>query len=765
MNEPFDLLQERLARLEAGEKFEDVCAGLPETEAELLKTAAAVWAVSQSHPTRDAQIVNAQRQALLRAARTVDKKASSRWVWGGLALGGAAAMFLCALAVAGLAGAAWWRGASRSGGVAQNPSPAPPSGVASPAPTEVALPPADPQHAVVQAARGVVEVQNKAGTWAAVKDGQRLAAGQRVRTGALSSAVLSFYDGSRARLGPNSEVSVDELDAQASGPRVIVLTQWIGDSDHDAAHSDDPASRYEVRTPSGAGAAKGTAFHVSVTVVSVRFDVDEGAVAVTNLDVTVIVVAGQTTIVFADEPPQEPVFRISGEGEVTAIGDTWRISGLTFLTNSSTVLIGDPRLGDWVAFEGRILPDGTRFADLIVLLHRSQENKFSFTGEVEAIGETEWTISGRAVRVDELTEIEDGIEVGDQVEVRGGIADDGTLWASSIRKLVANGFEFTGVVESIGPEAWTISGISVTVGVSATIGAGIEEGSVVHVTGEILEDGTWLAASIELAETQSFDFTGVVISLDPWNVSGIELETDEQTQIDEGIDVGNRVRVRGRVLADGTWLAESITQIDEGRRHHVEFVAEVESIDPWIVGGVAISVTEQTQIDDDIQVGDLAQVKGNLLPDGTVAAKKIERMSGAQGCTDIVVVVREVGEGQVTLLNGRVIPLGEGVQVEGEINAASVVIVRMCAGEDGQVTIVSIIVIYQLDQLPELSGGDEGDGSSDGQITICHRPPGNPQAAQTITVPQAALQAHLNHGDTLGPCGDSDNEGDDDDDD
>ena len=38
------------------------------------------------------------------------------------------------------------------------------------------------------------------------------------------------------------------------------------------------------------------------------------------------------------------------------------------------------------------------------------------------------------------------------------------------------------------------------------------------------------------------------------------------------------------------------------------------------------------------------------------------------------------------------------------------------------------------------------------KITICHRPPGNPDKAKTITVGEAAVDAHLAHGDTLGAC-------------
>ncbi|MDP4038992.1 MAG: hypothetical protein Q8P57_00200 [Candidatus Pacearchaeota archaeon] len=39
-----------------------------------------------------------------------------------------------------------------------------------------------------------------------------------------------------------------------------------------------------------------------------------------------------------------------------------------------------------------------------------------------------------------------------------------------------------------------------------------------------------------------------------------------------------------------------------------------------------------------------------------------------------------------------------------------------------------------------------------GQITICHYPQGNPENAQTITVGGPAVNTHLSHGDTLGPC-------------
>jgi len=41
---------------------------------------------------------------------------------------------------------------------------------------------------------------------------------------------------------------------------------------------------------------------------------------------------------------------------------------------------------------------------------------------------------------------------------------------------------------------------------------------------------------------------------------------------------------------------------------------------------------------------------------------------------------------------------------------------------------------------------------TDKKTTICHIPPGNPANAHTLCVGNAAVPAHLQHGDTLGEC-------------
>jgi hypothetical protein len=706
-----DRLQEHIARLEAGEPLDTVLADLPQDEADLVRMAAALQAVP--YPARTESTVAVQRAQLLRAAQAQQGKtkmtsqpippspAPPRWTLFAALAGVAAFALLCVFGLLS-AGTFWlWN----SGGLARNPFSNP--FVIAPTSAPIAQAP-DPQTAVLRDARGVVEVQASDGSWTSAQTGDTVKAGQRVRTGDLSSVALAFYDGSQSRLGPNTEVSVDSLDAQRTGARTILLTQHAGDTDNEVAHSDNPASRYEVATPSGTGAAKGTAFHVRVTLTQlVFFDVDEGAVAVTNVNVTVVVVAGQSTVIVFGQPPTPPMFRLSGEGEVQEITDNaWRIAGQTLVTNHNTVITGDPHIGDWVAFEGRILSDGTRFADRITLLRRALSNDFSVVGQVQAMGADAWTISGRTIRVDGSTVIDPGIVLSDTVEVTGGIATDGTFWASAIHRLqpgvIATPFTFVGAVQSISDTVWTVSGITFTVTPSTTIESGIVVSDVVRVNGNVLADGSRVATSIQrlTAPVRDFTFAGIVNSLDPWIVAGVPISTTAQTEIDDDIAVGDMVKVTGQILPDGTWLAERIDRFEDERRWRVDFTGLVSSTDPWAIGGVTITTDARTKIKGNPQVGDLARVKGDVLPDGTWLAREIRRIESRRGCVSTSVIVSQVSGNQITLFDGRTITLDNNVQVIGNVQTASVVIVQSCVGDDDHVTVISIIVIFQLEALP-----------------------------------------------------------------
>jgi len=383
-------------------------------------------------------------------------------------------------------------------------------------------------------------------------------------------------------------------------------------------------------------------------------------------------------------------------------------------------------------------------------VRRAIENRFSFVGTVDAIGDATWVISGRAVGLTAETVVAAGIEVGDVVKVEGRLASDGTLQAASISPADEAGlaFSFVGVIESIAEDEWIISGKAVSVGPESEVEEGLAAGEVVAVSGQILEDGTWAADSIarvEAAEAR-FEFSGVVESMDPWLVSGVSLETADWTEVDAGLQEGDRVKVEGRILEDGTWLAEEIKLLDPDKPLKFEFVGRVSSLDPWVVAGIDLAVDEETEIEADIAVGDTVKAEGRILEDGSWLAGEIKLVVASLGCVTTVEIIQLVDGEQIILLDGQTLTPSEASDVEGDIQIASVISITTCTDADGQVIVVSIIVLFQLEELPTPAPSGEGE-----KVTLCHKV-GGKGGGHTLTVSQSAVPAHLAHGDTLGAC-------------
>jgi len=55
---------------------------------------------------------------------------------------------------------------------------------------------------------------------------------------------------------------------------------------------------------------------------------------------------------------------------------------------------------------------------------------------------------------------------------------------------------------------------------------------------------------------------------------------------------------------------------------------------------------------------------------------------------------------------------------------------------------------------PTVPNGPPNGLGPQAQVEVCHVPPGNPNAAHTINISEAALETHLGHGDTEGACED-----------
>jgi hypothetical protein len=265
------------------------------------------------------------------------------------------------------------------------------------------------------------------------------------------------------------------------------------------------------------------------------------------------------------------------------------------------------------------------------------------------------------------------------------------------------------------------------------------------------ENGDWTPVS----EDSAFDVTALLESTSPWKVAGMTLETNESSQIEEGLQAGDLVRARGVILEDGTWLANSIERAAEQVDPIIVLIGRVDSLDPWVVNGIQLNVTEDTDIQGTITPGMFVRVEILLSPDGTWEVLSIAALDEVEenlDCGTVVATVVSVEGNEIQLAGWPSITLGEDVRIEDEaggevtLSPNQTILLVICPSGEGQVVIVQIIVlIVDIDDETPDQGGEGG-----GKVLICHKP--DKKGGHTLSISSSAVPAHLGHGDKPGPC-------------
>jgi hypothetical protein len=261
-----------------------------------------------------------------------------------------------------------------------------------------------------------------------------------------------------------------------------------------------------------------------------------------------------------------------------------------------------------------------------------------------------------------------------------------------------------------------------------------------------------------VAGPSTFELVGALESVDPWVVAGKTIETNESTQIEEGLKVGDLVRVRGTILEAGTWLAYTIELAEEQTDPIIILIGTVDSVDPWVVNGITLNVTADTVINGDVTVGMLVRVEILLLDDGTwevLSITPLGDVTGIDDCVTIVATIISVTDDEIQFLGWPSMPLGSDVKIkrsEGDeppdgvvLSPGQNVMVILCPS-DGQIVIVQIIIIV----FPPPDDGGTEPPTNGGKVLVCHKP--DKKGGHTLSIPQSAVPAHLGHGDKLGAC-------------
>jgi peptide/nickel transport system substrate-binding protein len=183
---------------------------------------------------------------------------------------------------------------------------------------------------ILSIAEGNVYVM-KAGTgnWIEAQEGMSLEEADAIKTDDNSSAEITFSEGSTVELQAGTEVEIASLDIPSvTGSATIVLGQTIGTVVFRVTKIVDPASRYEVDTPTGVVAVRGSAVEVHVTEDGTTRAVNlEGDIWASAQGVELQIPQGQQCTISPGQPPRISSFVQMTIGDVDSLDPAWAYDG------------------------------------------------------------------------------------------------------------------------------------------------------------------------------------------------------------------------------------------------------------------------------------------------------------------------------------------------------------------------------------------------------------------------------------------------------
>jgi hypothetical protein len=214
--------------------------------------------------------------------------------------------------------------------------------------------------------------------WVSAEHEMELDIGDKIKTGGNSSAEITFFDGSTMELGAGTEIEILSLDIVCStGVTTITLEQMIGDTISRVTGILDPASSYEVETPSGVVGVRGSS--VEIHVFRDNWHYEDGTTIAINLEGNVYAIAkgvekqvpegGSCIMLPGQEPNLMPVAEddeaITNEHTPVVIdvldndydpdvGDTLAVDSVTQGTNGYVAIVDDQHVsyGPELGFNG-----------------------------------------------------------------------------------------------------------------------------------------------------------------------------------------------------------------------------------------------------------------------------------------------------------------------------------------------------------------------------------------------------------------------------
>ena len=347
----------------------------------------------------------------------------------------------------------------------------------------------------------------------------------------------------------------------------------------------------------------------------------------------------------------------------------WEVNGIKFTVGRSTRMEGSPTLGRTIEVVATRQDDGSLMARSIegeVLLGLPPGNRAELSGRIEELPDDgSLVIQGISIERNILTESDEDFQTGDFVEVEILIQKGGSLLAMEIEpkdESVPQDFpgsspvDIQGVLDQVDPDGTLIvNGIAVAVGPLSQVKGSLTPGSGVRLEGLFNPDGSIMARELRirgrraalggveariqgLVEEVERDRSGNPGAL---IVNGVSIKLETLSQINGGLDAGNRVLVRA-IIVDDVLVAREIEELDatadppEGSRFVVKgYIDRVDRDDqgrPEVVefNGRDVQISSEAVISEVPVVGNVVEIQGGI-ENGVFLAEKIEAEPDSNG--------------------------------------------------------------------------------------------------------------------------------------
>jgi hypothetical protein len=330
-------------------------------------------------------------------------------------------------------------------------------------------------------------------------------------------------------------------------------------------------------------------------------------------------------------------------------------------------------------------------------------NQVKIVGVLEGIDKGgNWIVNGASIAIGAFTQVDEGLTVGQTIQIRAELHPGGSLLARRAGKAVTGQGDaaeiklegsFEGIDELTGD--WVISGLHISVDTAADTDGIPSLGQTIRVLARLKDDGSLLVREIEnkldpensQPGSARLKVQGTFLGVDAqenWEVNGVKFAVDQSTRMEGSPALGQPIAVEAVRQEDGSLLAqyidgETLVEFLPGNRAKLRGRIE-ETLDDgsFVIQGISVARGVLTEVAVELQAGGFVEVEILIQNNGSLLAIGIEpkdedalREFPHSSPVNIQGILDRVNSDGTLVVNGIVVATGPLTDVKGKLVAGA----------------------------------------------------------------------------------------------